>query len=130
MAEFVFGVLFLVSSFLSESALPPQLRAYEEAQSGGSFSAHDLSELVVFTPLIIVRLVARVGLFFFWRPARLLFLITIVADLLLTPFFGPSVDAGWSRALEEAAIVISGMVLCLVYFSSLRDLYGKRKVDA
>ena len=76
-------------------------------------------------PLLILFLVSSIGLFFFWRPARIVYLIATVAGLLLTPFFGPYVDAGWGTAFDEAAILVSGVILALIYFSPLKDLYEK-----
>ena len=128
-AEIVIGILYIVTSFLSEAGLPAELRAYEEAQSEASLTFADFVQLAVIIPLIIAALVSRIGLLFFWRWARPLYLITLIADVLLTPLFGVCVDSGWSRMLEAAAVVISGVVLSLVYWSPLRILYEKPKTD-
>ena len=88
-------------------------------------TARETIMVVATIPLFILLLVSSVGLFFFWRPARILYLIVTVAGLFLTPFFGPYVDAGWGTALDEAAILVSGVILTLFSFSPLKDLYEK-----
>ena len=122
----VFGVLFLISSFFSLAALPAPLRAYMEDQS--KVGSRDLVvELALFIPLLIAGLIARVGLFFFWRPARVLFLIQIIAGTLLMPFSRPLVATGLSYTCESIGVTITGAILSLVYFSSLKDFFEKPK---
>jgi hypothetical protein len=55
-------------------------------------------------------------------------LISTVLGLLLTPFFGPVVDAGWGTAFDYAAMIVSGVILALVYFSPLKSLYERPAV--
>jgi hypothetical protein len=50
--------------------------------------------------------------------------------LLPTPFFGPYVDAGWGIAIDYAAMIVSGVILALVYFSPLKSLYERPAIDA
>jgi hypothetical protein len=129
-AEIAVGILYIIVSFFSEASLPAELRAYEEAQSEASLTRGDFVQLAVAIPLVIAALLARIGLFFFWRFARPLFLITLIADVLLTPLFGVSIETGWGQMLDQAAVVVSGVVLALIYFSPLRTLYEKAKEDA
>jgi hypothetical protein len=81
--------------------------------------------LAIGIPMLILFIVSNIGLFLFWRPARTLYVITIIVGLLETPFFGPYVDAGFGTMFEDAAIIVSGVVLALIYFSPLKDLYNK-----
>ncbi|MDA1143275.1 MAG: hypothetical protein O3B01_32355 [Planctomycetota bacterium] len=126
-AGFGLGIISVVVSLLTESSLPEPLRAFLDAESEAEVTAREMILLAAAIPLIILVLVSTIGLFFFWRPARILNLISIVAGLILTPFFGPYVDAGWGMTFVEAATIISGVVLALVYFSPLKDLYDKPK---
>jgi hypothetical protein len=128
-AEVVFGALFLISSYFSLATLPAPLRAYMEDQS--EVGPRDLVvKLALFIPLLTAGLVARVGLFFFWRPARVLFLIQIIAGTLLMPFSRPLVATGLSYACESTGVTITGAILSLVYFSSLKGLFEKPKSAA
>jgi hypothetical protein len=112
----------------TESSLPEPLRAFLDAESEAEITVREMVMLLAAIPVIILLLVSSIGLFFFWRPARMLYLIALVAGLLLTPFFGPYVDAGWGTTFEEAAVIVSGVILAPVYFSPLKDLYEKPKI--
>jgi hypothetical protein len=123
LTELILGVLYLLSSSYFEAGLPEPLRSYEE-QHGGDLAGWQW----YFIPtLALVALAARVGLFVFWRPARLIYLVTILVDSIARPFGGPNVDPAFSQMLNEAALIISGVVLALVYFSPAKDLYEKPK---
>ncbi|MEK7855071.1 MAG: hypothetical protein AAB288_03200 [Acidobacteriota bacterium] len=127
-AEIFLGIISIFVSLLTESSLPEPLRAFLEAESEAEVTAREMMMLAVGIPLIVLLFVSSIGLFFFWRPARILYLITVGIGLLLTPFFGPYVDAGWGTTFEEAAVIVSGVILALVYFSPLKDLYEKPKI--
>lgn len=124
-AEIALLIIGLVVSLLTESSLPEPLRAFLDAEAKAEMTAKEMMMFAATIPLLILLLVSSVGLFFFWRPARSLYLIATVAGLLLAPFFGPYVDAGWATAFDEAAILVSGVILALIYFSPLKDLYEK-----
>jgi hypothetical protein len=118
-------ILDIVVSLLTVSLLPESLRAFSEAESQGE---RGLVVLRVAFPVIILWLGSIIGLFFFWRPSRILYLISIVLWLLLQPFCGPYVDAGWGTAFEDAAMIVSGVILALIYFSPLKSLYERPAV--
>jgi len=125
--EIGLGILCIVVSLLTVSLLPESLRAFSEAESQGE---RGLVILRVAFPVMILWLGSIIGLFFFWRPSRILYLISIILGLLLPPFFGPYVDAGWGTAFEDAATIVSGVILALVYFSPLKSLYERPAVAA
>ena len=76
-------------------------------------------------PLLILYIVSSAGLFLFWRPARIFYLVTTIVGLLVAPFFGPYVDSGWATMFDEAAITVSGFILALIYYSPLKDVFDK-----
>jgi hypothetical protein len=80
--EIGLAILGGVVSQLTASLLPESLRAFSEAKSQVEQS---LVTLRVAFPLIILSLVSSIGLFFFWRPSRILYLISSVLGLLLAP---------------------------------------------
>ena len=51
-------------------------------------------------------------------PVSRLYCWTVVAGVALAPFFGPYVDAGWGQLFYEAALIISGLILALIYYST------------
>lgn len=94
----VLGIL-AVDSFGS-SSLPEPLRDFNAQQFEDSdISTPALIAASVFAVVLLVALVvAWIGLLLFWRPARLLYFLTMVATLLATPFLGPFVETGLSHA--------------------------------
>lgn len=129
-AELLIAIISVVVSLFTEFMLPEPLRAFLEAESEAEITMRDVVMIAVGIPLIILLLVSSIGLFFFWRPARILYSLAVILGLAMTPFFGPYVDAGWGTTFEEASIVISGVILALIYFSPLRDFYEKSKITA
>jgi energy-coupling factor transporter transmembrane protein EcfT len=126
-AEVVVVVLIFVSSSIFGPSLPEQLRAYNDRPLGNPFAPRLLLEGVLGILVLIVALVSRIGLFFFWRPARPLYLASGIGNLLMTVLNGPSVNAAWSEMFDGLSAIIYGIILALIYFSSLRDLYAKKK---
>src|SRR5687767_10907811 len=86
----------VVASFLGESSLPEPLRTFEAEQSDAEIGRKLVVLFSLGLLLLIAMVVAWVGLFIFWRPARRLYLAATVLALLLTPFFGPYVETGLS----------------------------------
>jgi hypothetical protein len=129
-AEVGLVVLSVVGSLLTEVLLPEPLQAYLETEFEGDLTTFEVAMLVAAVPLVILWLVSSIGLFFFWRPARLLYVVTMIFGMLATPFFGPYVDAGLGAMLEDAATIMSGVILALVYFSPVKELFGGPSVAA
>ena len=102
------------------SSLPEPLHAYKE----GLIPAHSSLMLGLGTPVMLVWLISRIGLFAFWRPARMLYLVAEVSVLLLTPSLdNPHIASGWSQMFQDAEGLLSGCVLALVYCSPVRHLF-------
>jgi hypothetical protein len=119
LAEVCFQISGLVVSALTTWLLPVELRTYLQTTETSGFSTSDwvvLGQGVIF---LAVFFTSRIGLFVFWRRARTLYLVSLFLLLGLTPFFGPYVDAGWGHALDAAALILSGLILALIYFSPL-----------
>jgi len=112
------------------SLLPEELQAYERAVAEADYSTREWVLLGVAIVLLICVLVSNIGLFVFWRPARLLYFCTLMGGVALAPFYGPYVDAGWGTLFGEAAMIISGVILALIYYSPLRGLYERPKPAA
>lgn len=119
--------LSIVVGIMGQSSLPEPLRAYEQAQSEAEMMPREWIVVGVGIPLSIAMLVASIGLMAFWEPARPLYLATVVVAILLTPLAGPYISSGWAQAIDGASLTITGVVLAIVYFSPLSDLYVKPK---
>src|SRR5436190_21391727 len=91
-----------VATFLSFSTLPEPLRSF-------NLSKEDTPGVMPLSIGLLVALVlTSIGLFLLWNPARILYVITSVALLLVTPLLGPSVSSGWTEMFELAVSVNNG----------------------
>jgi hypothetical protein len=116
-AEIFLQIAGVVVSAFTAWLLPTELRTFMRTAPTSNFSTSDWVVLVQGVIFIVVFLASRIGLFVFWRRARQLYLVSVILLLGLTPFFGPYIDAGWGHALDSAALVSSGLILALIYFS-------------
>ncbi|HWN93509.1 MAG TPA: hypothetical protein VNT99_00630 [Methylomirabilota bacterium] len=126
-ANLALAIMIIVVDLVSASSLPEPLRAYRQAELESGITGRDLVLLKLAIPLLIVMLLSNIGLLVFWRPARPLYLVTLVAGSAWTPFAGPYVASGWSQSLQDTSLIVMGVVLALIYWSPLKDLYEKPK---
>jgi hypothetical protein len=115
----------LILAIFGDGLLPAELREYEQSASKSSFKVTDCIRAALLLVLLPAALTATIGLFFSWRPARFLFLWTRAVVVLCSPLFAPSVDSGWGDLFDGAAILVAGVVIGMLYFSELKDLYDK-----
>jgi hypothetical protein len=126
-AEILLSIASGIVSLATVNLLPPELRAYEQATFEADLTSKDLILLGVALVLLSLIVVSSIGLLVFWRPARLLYLVRIIAGIAIAPFAGPYVDAGWGDSLEGAAILVSGVILPLIYYPPLSQLFEQRR---
>ena len=123
--EVVVVVLIFVSSSIFESTLPEPLRMYNARPLGDPFAPRLVVTGVLGIVVLMLALVSRVGLFFFWRPARPLYFASIIGSLLMTALNGPSVNPALTEILDGSSAIIVGIIFTLIYLSPLRDMYAK-----
>lgn len=133
-ADLLLVVLGVVVGLLSEDSLPEPLRVFvraqREADRDADLTTNEWIGVAIGFPLIIAMLVSHVGLFLFWRPARVLYVASLIGLIALSLFLGPHVSTGWVQAIDTASLTITGMVLALIYWSPLKELYEKPKETA
>jgi putative Mn2+ efflux pump MntP len=129
-AEVLLAIIGSIVAVFTESQLPEALQAYEQAEAEAEFTTREWVLLGVGVVFLVPFLVSRIGLFAFWRPARRLYFWTAIGGVTLAPFFGPYVDAGWGQLFNEVAMIISGVILALIYYSPLREFYEEPKTTA
>ena len=122
----VAGIVGIIVMTLSEASLPFELQRYVSRQSAGPLSARDIVALVIWAPAMVVSLIAAVGMFFFWRPGRVLALIGTLLALAALPFSEPFVATGLATLFNEGSSILWGMVLALAYWSPLAQRFAKQ----
>jgi hypothetical protein len=120
--EIALGAFYLDTMSSFEAGLPEPLRAYDRASPEPA-----IWQVVCYLLIAIAALGSRIGLFFFWRPARPLYLATILA-LLGTSLDGPSVETAFGAVIQQLLVLISGAVVTLVYVSPLKHRFKKASI--
>jgi hypothetical protein len=123
--EAVFVICTLVMALFSDYFLPEQLRDYEASVGASPHTLVDWIDLVVYMMLLPTALTATIGLFLSWRPARALYLWTRIAVVAISPLEGANVEPGWADLFDGAAILVAGVIIGMLYYSRLRELYDK-----
>ncbi len=77
--------------------------------------------------LLALFVASAVGMFYFMRPARTLFLCLILASLLLKLFFGVSVQSHIDHFLIQLILMTDGVILYMSYFSSVAIRFRMHK---
>ena len=119
------GIVGIIVSVLSEASLPFELQSYMSRQSDGPFSGQDMLGFVIWVPAMVISLIAAIGMFFFWRPARVLALIGTLLALVALPFSEPFVATGLATLFNEGSSILWGMVLALAYWSPLAKRFAR-----
>ena len=115
---------------LTERYLPPALQAYLEAEGEAPLRPGEIALMILGSLLLAVLLIAWVALLRGWRSGPPLYLAACAGGILLLLIAGPTVETAIGTAADSANSVISGLILGLVYFSSLRDRYAGRVTPA
>jgi len=119
------GIIGIIIMVLSEASLPFELQRYASQQAAGPMSARDLVAIVIWVPAMVITLIAAIGMFFFWRPARVLALVGTLLALAALPFSEPFVATGLATLFNEGSSILWGMVLALAYWSSLAQRFAR-----
>lgn len=111
-------------SLLGDSGLPSALQNYLHTRAHAAIPPQ--ASLVVALLGLLTAITATVGLFLFWKPARLLWLTLWAVGFLFTPFLGPTVELGWTTALDELSAALAGLIVGLCFCSPVKDLFEDR----
>lgn len=118
------GIVGIIVMLLSEASLPFELQRYVSRQSAEPLSGGNLIAVVIWVPAMVITLIAAIGMFFFWRPARVLALIGTLLALAALPFSDPFVATGLATLFNEGSSILWGMVLALAYWAPLSQRFG------
>jgi hypothetical protein len=116
-----FGVL--VSFLLQGQFLPPELRSHHEADS--PLTPYFLSIGFAAVATMFLYLIGEVGLMFFWRPSRLLFLVGAISLHALQFFSGHTVYTSLTNGLAAFDSLLTGFILAILYHSPISALFEK-----
>ncbi len=124
-----FLVVFVGSYFIESSSGPESFTAKEiNCLSKASFYEYlDLLDAFVILSysLLILVIVALIGLFFFWGPAKFLFIyMTIVANIVFPPF-SKTDSFGMDFIFEALEISISALLIIISFTKPIKNEFSK-----
>ena len=122
----VVSVVAIIIAFAAERYLPDDLQFYLEMEAEADLTAGMLAGAVVAVPSLICLLTGWIGMFFFWRPARWLFLVSQCLFFVVLCLFGPYVMHGVEHAVDFASQLVAGAILAMAFFSPARRLFAAR----
>jgi hypothetical protein len=88
---------------------------------------------VAVIPLLVLGLVAIIsiiGLFLFWRPARPLYVVSLLGGIVAAAFDTRPAAIGVQGALASLNMLLAGVVIGLMYFSPARREFEPISPDA
>ena len=121
--KWVLYILIAVVSLLAERFLPPELRSYIEGIRNSPATTEGWILFAVNIAFLLFVIVLSVGLFRFKKWAKNLLLPSYIIGILLTPFYGPNIQTSWSGSISYVSSLVDGMILALVYYSPVREMF-------
>ncbi len=104
-------------SFSLESDLPVLLQEYLLWDLEREWTRFEFALILVETVVVVVSLVGSVGLFMLRIWGRNLFVLSVLALTVLTPFTGPTVQHGIQSVFSDIESLCDGLVLAIVFFT-------------
>jgi hypothetical protein len=119
--------------FVDRPSFPIELRHYDDERFKRVSSLYFTRCAMEFLFIVAFSVASFVGLFFFWRFARLIFcgaiLLTILAGT--DPVHGPDVIGRWEGLCESIFNLLIGIILVAVFMSPIKELFvGGKEADA
>ncbi len=75
---------------------------------------------------IVLFVWAALGLFFFWRGARVVFVLLLVLFAAIAPLKPFYIISGWSEVFMHLRLLFHGFIICLGYFGPPREYFAAR----
>ncbi len=106
-------IAWIAADFATVGHLPEDLRAFQTREP--EMTPAFLGIIFVGLALMAIYGIATVGLFLFWRPARVLYLIGSIGGFSIPFFLGPTVSSAISNAMAYLDCAVSRFILELLY---------------
>jgi hypothetical protein len=121
----------VASDIMTVGWLPEPLRKHvEEQMKPGGPVTPDLAILAMFSLLSLsLMLVSLIGLWLFWRPARMLYTLCLLTLGCAVAASGTVVESALTTVLSYMNTVIAGVILGMIYFSPVREHFEAPAAD-
>jgi hypothetical protein len=85
----------------------------------------DLGLYMIGPLLALISLVAYLGLFFFWRAARVLLVISVFGSMV--PSFDMPQMPAWLESLKQLDLVLQGVLIACIFLPPFSALFAKAR---
>ncbi len=117
----------ITANILLEDDLPAPLQVYLEQEAARPLTGSMLMGAVLALPALGCLAAGWIGMFFFWRPSRWLFLAAQLLMLVAVCVFGPYVAHGVEQAIDSVGQALCGVILALAFLSPINRLFARPK---
>ena len=119
-AQWLMIFITVTAVFMTDQYLPTELKTYLATQDEMPLTATDWVFLITFG----LSVISSIGMFFFWRLARDIYLVSSVSLILLVPHLGPTVESGIVTMFDGLDMLLCGVVISLAYFSEIKNEFN------
>jgi putative Mn2+ efflux pump MntP len=124
--EVVLNCIGAVVDIMLESTLPEKMQEYIASAENIDAGLLGIIGLVLSFIYIVLLIISWIGLWKLWRPSRLLYTLCCFLGAIVYLAIGPVIYYSTIGAiLSDYAVMASGIILCLLYFTSLKEHFKK-----
>lgn len=125
LCEVVFTTGIVVENLFGRSLLPEALQAYVAGDENQEPTTGEWIVLSLAIALVVFSVIAWVALWRMKPVGRLLYAITWVSGIALSPFLGPLVCSWLGSTIAELESTAGALILGIVFFSDLRSRFQR-----
>ncbi len=112
---------------LTRDSLPSELKLYINLHRS-EIASNSILPLLILSLPVLLFFASLVGLYCFWRPARILYSGCLLIGVVEVVCLGPRVTTGSVASLEELLSTLCGVALYMAFCSPVRERFMKVKV--
>lgn len=125
-------VIVVALNFLSDtwtaSVVPDIVKELEPSIQPTESMVLWISQGIFLVSTLVMGLMGFVGMFFFWSPARYIYLIAVVYKILLMlPIVSWQVHTNWEECFGETELFLDGVILTLCFLGPAKYLFVKNR---
>ena len=122
----ILSITSIIANFSLSETLPPELQSYLSQLEEQDITVGDGLAVIVMLPVLFLSLISTIGVWFFKRWARNMYVFIIIIFIPFIPLFGPYISTGWETLFEYPATMIEGAIIVMMFSGSVGEKFSKR----
>jgi len=123
---FAVGTVGDIIDLFKNLILPSDLQGYYIHHPSLRFHISPLALLLLELGAVAFNMTIIIGLLMFWKPARVLTLVSCGMDVVAASLINPIIEPGGVIALDYLSMILTGVIIGLIYFSPVNEFFQKR----